>query len=384
MEHLLYKHTSRREFIKQVCVLGAGIAVSPFICQALAGAKTLNTPLEGLGLHEAMYYTKMDEETVQCELCPHRCVIRNGTRSFCRVREPIEGKLYTLVYQLPCAVHVDPIEKKPLFHMLPGSLSFSIATAGCNSRCKYCQNWQISQSRPEDTINSSLSCEDTVGRAQASECRSIAYTYSEPTIFYEYMIDTAKLAKAKGIKNISVTAGYINPEPLSELCEYLDASNVDLKAYDDKYLKEVCAESLQPILEGLMLMRQKGVWVEVTNLVVPTLNDDMDTIRQMCAWIRENLGADTPLHFSRFWPMYKLKNLPPTPVSTLEQARDVALSEGLHYVYIGNVPGHEGNNTFCPRCKKLLVRRRGYLVFENNISKAKCIFCDQDIAGIWE
>lgn len=233
-------------------------------------------------------------------------------------------------------------------------------------------------------MNSHLSCEDIVRKARQNDCRSIAYTYSEPIIFYEYMIDTAKLAQQKGIKNIFVTSGYINLEPLSELCKYIDAANADLKAYDDEYLRNICAESLKPLLEALMLMKKKGVWVEITNLVVPTLNDDMEKIGKMCIWIRENLGADTPLHFSRFWPMYKLKNLPPTPVNTLEEAREVALSKGLHYVYIGNVPGHIGNNTFCPKCKKLLIRRTGYFIYENNISKSKCLFCDYKIAGVWE
>ena len=364
--------------------MGAGLIASPFLYRALAEAKEEKPLSRHLGLREAMYYTKMDEQTVRCDLCPHKCMLGNGTRSFCRVREPREGKLYTLVYELPCAVHVDPIEKKPVFHMLPGSQSFSIATAGCNSRCKYCQNWQISQSKPEDTSNSHLSCEEVVSKAAGNNCRSIAYTYSEPTVFYEYMIDTAKLAKSKGIKNISVTGGMINPKPLKELCEYLDAANVDLKAFDDKYLRDICGQSLKPLLEGLIMMKKNGVWVEITNLIVPSLNDDMGTIRKMCAWIKANLGAETPLHFSRFWPMYKLKNLPPTPPKTLEAAREVALSEGLQFVYIGNVPGHIANNTLCPNCKKLLVERKGYLIYKKNISKSKCIFCDYRIAGIWE
>lgn len=377
------KHTSRREFLKQACVLGAGVVASPFICQAFLGADA--DPKGKMdGMREALYYTKLDEETVKCELCPHGCVLRNNVRSFCRVREPRQGALYTFAYEHPCAIHVDPIEKKPVFHMLPGSAVFSIATAGCNSRCKYCQNWQISQSRPEDTASSYLSCEDVVAQAQKNNCRSIAYTYSEPIIFYEYMLDSARLARARSINNIAVTSGFINPKPLSELCNYLDAANVDLKAYDDEYLQKICAAKLKPILEGLLLMKKRGVWVEITNLVVPTLNDNMDTIGKMCLWIRDNMGADTPLHFSKFWPMYKLKNLPPTPVATLQNAREVAIASGLHYVYIGNVPGHIGNNTFCPNCKKILIKREGYFIYESNISRSKCIFCDYKIAGIWE
>jgi pyruvate formate lyase activating enzyme len=382
MEHFFRKKVTRREFLKHGCTVGMGIVASPILCQAIFD--TTSYAARDLDLHEAMHYTKIDEQTVRCELCPHRCMLQNGTRGFCRVREPRNGMLHTLVYQRPCTVHIDPIEKKPIFHMLPGTLSFSIATAGCNSRCKYCQNWQISQSKPEDTINTHLSCADVVRNARQGNCRSIAYTYTDPIAFYEYTFDTAKRAQSQGIKNVLVTSGYINPKPLSELCQYTDAANVDLKAYDDDYLRTICAESLEPLLEALTVMKQRDVWVEITNLVVPTLNDDMKTIRAMCGWIREHLGADTPLHFSRFWPMYRLKNLPPTPVATLETAHDVARAEGLNYVYIGNVPGHKANNTYCPTCKKVLIRRTGYRIYENNIQQSRCRFCNRQIAGIWE
>jgi len=384
MKNVSYKQVSRREFLKRACIFGTGMLASPFLYQTLLKANPPDASLKNLGLREAKYYVKLDEKTVQCKLCPNKCTLVDGARSFCRTREPIDGKFYTLVYERPSAVHVDPIEKKPIFHMLPGSFSFSIATVGCNLRCKFCQNWQISQSRPEDTINHYLSCNDVVRKAEENRCRSIAYTYSEPITFYEYVIDTAKIAQSNGIKNVLVTAGYINREPLLELCNYIDAANVDLKAFDDKYLRDVCNQRLRPLLEAIKTMKDNGVWIEITNLVVPTLNDNMKTIRRMCAWIRENLGSDTPLHFSRFWPMYKLKNLPPTPVDTLKDAREVALSEGLHYAYIGNVPGDIGNNTFCPQCKKLLIKRTGYTIYENNITESKCRFCDYKISGIWK
>jgi len=338
---------------------------------------------ESLGLREAMYYTKLSDKAVRCQLCPRYCTLMDNQRSFCRVREPIDGKLYTLVYELPCAVHVDPIEKKPVFHMLPGSRSFSIATAGCNLRCKFCQNWQISQSRPEETSNTKLTCEQVVREALKTRSKSIAYTYSDPIIFYEYMINTAKLAKARGLKNVMVTAGYINTPPLKELSNYIDAANIDLKAFDNEYLKEICAQELEPLLKSIKIAKQSGIWVEITNLIVPTLNDNMDWIKKMSLWIKSELGEETPLHFSRFWPMHKLKNLPPTPVETLEKAREVAMKSGLHYVYIGNVPGSKGNNTHCPSCKNIVIKRAGYRIMENNLTGANCKFCGHSIAGIW-
>lgn len=335
-------------------------------------------------LHEAMYYEKLDDDTVKCGLCPHGCVLKNGSRGFCRVREPNGGKLFALSYGLVCAAHVDPIEKKPIYHMMPGSKSFSIATAGCNLRCKFCQNWQISQSPPEDTSNEYMSATKIIGLAKDNGCRSVAYTYSEPTVFYEYMLDSSKLAKSRNLKNIYVTAGYIQPEPLVELCKFMDAANVDLKGYDDNYLKNMSAQRLKPLLEAIKIMHDEGVWIEITNLIVPTMNDDMGMIKDMCVWIRENAGKDTPLHFSRFWPMYKLTNLPPTPLETLILARETALNEGLNYVYIGNAEARDANNTFCPKCGRAVIERAGYFIKKYNIKSSKCAFCGYPISGIWE
>jgi len=336
-------------------------------------------------MREALFYEKMGEDAVKCVLCPNQCMLSNGQRGFCRVREPVKGKLYTLVYELVCSVHVDPIEKKPLFHVLPGSSAFSIATAGCNSRCKFCQNWTISQRSPEETSNKLLSCRNAVTSASMNGCSSIAYTYTEPVIFYEYMLETSKLAKKNNILNIMITGGKINAEPLRRLCGYIDAANVDLKAFNDKYLKEVCAQELKTILRTLTIMKQEGVWVEITNLIVPTLNDNMKDIRKMVRWIRDDLGPDVPVHFSRFWPQYKLKSLYPTPVETLKEARDIAMSEGLHYVYIGNVPEIGTESTVCPKCKKVVIKRIGYRVLENNVTaEGACKFCGEKIAGIWK
>lgn len=371
---------SRRQFLKRGCAFIAGLSFLPRI--ALHPKDAYADSRKGSGLLEARHYTSLGE-SVKCDLCPHRCMLNNGQRGFCRVRECRNGKLYTLVYELPCSLHADPIEKKPIFHMLPGSKSFSIATVGCNSRCKFCQNWQISQVGPEEAKNVKFTCKQVVQEALDTGCRSIAYTYSEPNVFYEYMIDTARLAKAKGIKNISVTGGMINPRPLRELAKYIDAANIDFKAFDDNYLKTICAQNLKSITETIKISKESGIWVELTNLIVPTLNDSLDKIKEMALWIKKNVGAETPLHFSRFWPMYKLKNLPPTPVSTLEKAREAALDAGLEYVYIGNLPGHEGNNTYCPSCKSLVIGRKGYTITSINMVGSKCKGCGHRIPGIW-
>lgn len=376
---------SRRQFLKSGAAFIFGVGpFSRLFRGGLLGAKNAFAQQGVLGLHEALYYSKMDEDTVRCELCPHGCLLGDRQRGFCRVRECRNGKLYSLVYERPCSMHVDPIEKKPIYHMLPASKSFSIATVGCNSRCKFCQNWQISQTTPEESFSADLTCAEVVNKALESGCKSIAYTYSEPNVFYEYGIDTARIAKSKGIKNVWVTGGMINPEPLKELSRYIDAANIDFKAFDDNYLKTVCAQNLKTITDTIKISKDNGIWIELTNLIVPTLNDDPDKIKQMALWIKDNVGSGVPLHFSRFWPMYKLKNLPPTPVTTLEMARDIALNAGLEYVYTGNIPGHAGNNTYCPSCKNLIIHRRGYAVSQVHLKGGDCKFCGHRIPGIWQ
>lgn len=322
-------------------------------------------------------------KSVRCMLCPRRCRLQEGMRGDCRVRVNLGGKLQTLVYGNPCAVHVDPIEKKPIFHMLPGTASFSIATAGCNLHCKFCQNWSISQVPPEETQNQDLPPDKVVELAIRGGCKSIAYTYSEPIVFYEYMLDTAKLARQKGLRNVIVTAGYINPEPLKELCTWIDAANIDLKGFTEEYYQDVCSGTLQPVLNTIKTMHEKGILVELTNLIVPTLNDDFTKIEKMCAWIRDTLSKDVPLHFSRFYPMYKLRNLPLTSQETLINARKIGLRAGLNYVYIGNIPGNPGESTYCPVCGKLIIGRIGYFIKENNLNSGICKFCGHKIPGIW-
>jgi len=335
-------------------------------------------------LKEAQFYKKLDNKIVQCQLCPRRCVIPVGRRGFCNVRENRDGTLYTLVFARPVAIHIDPIEKKPLFHFLPSTTAFSIATAGCNLRCKFCQNWEISQAKPEDIEYVHLEPEDLIKEVKKSGSPTIAYTYTEPTIFYEYMFETAKLARAAGIKNIMHSAGYINEEPLRQLAKYLDAANIDLKGFSDEYYAKMSEGTLEPVLNTLKVLRQEGVHVEITNLILPGFNDDEETIRKMCLWIRENLGADTPLHFSRFFPMYKLTSLNPTPVQSLEKARKIAQEAGLKYVYIGNVAGNPAENTYCPKCGKIVIERRGYFIVQNNLVDGKCKFCGEEIKGVWK
>ncbi len=338
---------------------------------------------------EAMNYIKLENKRVQCLNCPNHCILPPGERGICRVRENRNGKLYTLVYGNPCAVHIDPIEKKPLFHFLPGTSALSIATAGCNFRCKFCQNWQISQFPPEETENYRLSPEEVIGvydhYSSQYPLRSIAYTYNEPTVFYEYMYDTAKIAKNEGIYNIMHSNGFMEEKPLRKLCKYLDAANIDLKYMDENLYEEVSQGHLAPVLKTLKILKEEGIHLEVTNLVVPTINNKDAIFKKMVGWIIENLGENVPLHFSRFFPTYKLENLPPTTVGDVDKARKIAQNMGMKFVYTGNVPfGHPGENTYCPHCGKILIKRYGYTLLENNIVNGKCKFCGTPIPGVWK
>jgi pyruvate formate lyase activating enzyme len=310
-------------------------------------------------------------------------VLAEGERGICRVRENRGGKLYTFVYGNPCAVHVDPIEKKPFYHFLPGTLAFSLATAGCMLRCKYCQNYTIAQVPPEQTHNLDAPPEAIVGASVQRGAQSIAYTYSEPMAFYEYMLDTARLARRAGLRNTVVSAGYVNSEPLRELCRTVDAIKIDLKGNNEEFYREVCGATLQPVLEAIRTIHEMGVHLEIVNLVVPTLNDDLAELRALSEWVLETLGPDVPLHFSRFHPDYQLRNLPLTPVETLEAAWQAAMEAGLHYVYLGNVPGHEGNHTYCPNCGQMIIERAGMATMAMNLVNGRCRYCDRLIQGVW-
>jgi pyruvate formate lyase activating enzyme len=318
-----------------------------------------------------------------CELCPKNCRVADGHSGDCKARIAIDGELRAVTYGRPCALHVDPVEKKPLFHFLPGTSILSLATAGCNLHCKFCQNWTISQAAPEDLRTIDLPPAKVVEAAHAQRCLSISYTYTEPIVFFEYVMDTSTLAKEKNLFNVTVTAGYINRKPMEMLCTVVDASNTDLKAFSEPFYRELCDASLKPVLDGMVLMKEQGVWLEVTNLIVPTFNDDLAMIRKMCQWMLVNLGPDTPLHLSRFYPMYKLRNLPPTPVDFLMKARQEALDIGLRYVYVGNVLGTAAEDTRCPFDQTLLIKRVGYSVTQNNVVDGKCPTCGRMIPGIW-
>jgi pyruvate formate lyase activating enzyme len=382
---------SKREFIKK-SLLGVGGICGAGCLKLLANDIGPSTDISERFLAADDELWKWSKESVfyevtprglKCLICPNECTVKPNEVSTCRNRINKNDKLYTIAYGNPCAVHIDPIEKKPLNHFLPGSRSFSIATAGCNLACLNCQNWEISQSTPTATKNYDLMPEDLVTNCIKSGCESISYTYSEPITFYEYTYDSAKIAASKGIRNVLVTNGYINEKPLRYFLEHIDAANVDLKSFSESIYLKLNAGKLQPIQNALKIMKEHGVWLEITNLIVPGWTDDFGMIKEMCEWLSANDLNNFPLHFSRFNPMYKLTQLPSTPVSALEMARNIALAAGIKFVYIGNVPGTDASNTSCPNCKKLLIERLGFQITQNHIKNGKCEYCGETIPGVW-
>ena len=321
---------------------------------------------------------------VKCHICPNECVIREGKAGLCHNRINYDGRLYSIAYGNPCAINIDPIEKKPLNHFCPGIKAFSVAAAGCNLSCKNCQNWNISQTSPRETENYELMPEKLIENAIAGKCKSIAYTYTEPVTSYEYTIDSARLAQKHGLKNVLVTAGFINQVPLRHLCQYIDAANVDLKSFSNEIYLKLSSGTLEPVLRTLKTMAEMNVWLEITNLIIPGWTDDPAMIRKMCNWLVDNGLAGSPLHFSRFHPANKLLHLLATPIESLLKAKEIALSEGIKYVYIGNVQGIEDANTFCPKCKVLLIKRIGFSVVQNKLVKGCCSNCSEKIEGVWE
>lgn len=409
---------TRREFLfgsihLGVLVLGAEslAGMAAWLIAKSPPPKTFSTllPVDNPHVKEAKWW-KVSCAGVQCLLCPFKCFLPEGARGRCKVRMNHGGRLVTLVYADPVSVHIDPIEKKPVFHLLPGTWIYSLSTMGCNLRCSFCQNWEISQAYPEQApektavprelkflgifkgkavgqvrqdMAASLSPQEVVKAALATRCRSVAYTYGEPVVFYEYVMDTAILAKRAGLKNVLVSAGYIEPEPLADMAPYFDIIKIDLKGFNEKFYRRVVEGELKFVLRTLVELKKHGVFTEVVNLVVPTQNDDEKEFQSMAKWIMANLGPDTPLFFSRFTPHYRLQNLPPTPVKTLENAREIAKAEGLKYVYVGNVPGHPGESTYCPHCQRPLIRRHGYAILENKLKNGKCPYDGTNIPGIW-
>jgi len=388
---MVMRALTRREFIKGA--LAAGLGASTVAC---SGIESLSpqpgedkqvspdepTPLAG-ELHEARYYVALDNNVIQCQMCFRECTVPENGLGFCRNKKNVGGKYYTRVYAKPCALQIDPIEKEPSFHMLPGGTIFCTGTASCNNRCKHCHNWHMSQKSVDETINYFAPPSKVVELAMTADCDAVSFTYNEPTVFYEQMLDTAKLALESGLRALFHTNGSMNPEPLFALLEHMDAVTVDLKAFTAEFYQQVSSSELWPVLRTLENIRKAGKHLEIVNLVIPTKNDDLDDIRQMCVWIKENLGDEVPLHFTRFSPAYKLTNLPPTPVETLEEAAGIADEEGLQYVYVGNVPGHERNSTFCPQCGERIIHRVHFSVLSLDVESGKCRFCGHEIPGIW-
>jgi len=335
-------------------------------------------------MKEARLYHKKKDNSVECVTCAHRCKIKTGRRGICGVRENREGTLYSLVYGKTIAANTDPIEKKPLFHFLPGTLSFSIATAGCNMHCKHCQNADISQMPREigRIVGQNFLPEQIVQTALKNKCKTIAYTYTEPSIFWDYAYDTAKLAHEKELKNVFVTNGYFSEESFKEISEYMDGANVDLKSFNNETYKKICGANLKPVLDTIERMKVSGVWVEVTTLLIPDLNDSKEELEKIAKFIKECDSA-IPWHVSRFYPTYKMLDKPPTPVNSIWRAMEIGYEAGLHFVYAGNVRGDQGENTFCHSCGACLIRRIGFEVTDNVIRDGKCPECETVIEGVW-
>ena len=364
----------RRKFLKAMAVMISGMKSS---------ASMKNEALGKPPLKEAMFYKNLDAQTVQCLLCPRECTLADGKRGFCRNRENQKGKLITLVYGKPAVVDIGPIEKAPLYHFVPGHFRLCLTCASCNLRCKYCHNWHLSQKSVEELSHANYSPDEIIREAKKHRLTSISFTYTEPTVYYEYIYDISLQAKKHGIKTSIVSNGYINRDPLQKLLDVLDAVKIDLKGFSEEFYSEICSASLKPVLESIGTVKKNRTWLEIVNLIIPTLNDDPKMIDQMCRWLKENLGIDTPIHFTRFFPNYKLTHLSPTPVSTLEKAYEIAIRNGLRYVYIGNVPGHLRNSTFCPSCGRRIIHRTHFDILEMNVTNGKCKFCNFTVAGQW-
>lgn len=366
----------RRSFLKRSLLCGISM-------NTLGQFRSSDVEAGESSAQKAMYFKKVDGNLIQCELCFRSCTIAEGRRGFCRVRENRKGELFSLVYGRPAGLQIDPIELEPMYHMVPGHKNLCVYTASCNFRCKHCQNWSISQSTPEQIHPMKYTPKEIVEETLRQNCKSISHSINEPTVFFETMIDVARLAKQKGLLTLCHTNGGIARTPLIELLTFLDGVTVDLKSFNPKFYKDISEAKLEPVLETLKTIKELGKHLEIVNLIIPTLNDDMADIRKMCRWIVANLGNETPIHFTRFSPQYKLTHLPPTPIRTLEEAMETAKSEGIKFVYVGNVVGHPANNTYCPKCGKKIIERSHFILLKNQVKNGTCPFCDEKIPGIW-
>jgi pyruvate formate lyase activating enzyme len=397
---------SRREFLIAAAKIGPVIGIPFSLSQAAAFNQTIDDLLRSapkarywistaspnldcLKCHKPEEKLQSKGHTgkpaiVKCLLCAHACILKNGERGKCRARMNVNGELRSLVYGHPVAMHVDPIEKKPFYHFLPGSDAYSFSTAGCPLRCKFCQNWEISQADPQKFTTSSISPTKIVDSASARHSPIIAFTYNEPTVFMEYLADTCAVARKQKLRCVMVSCGFMNPEPLKEMCGILDAIKIDLKGFSEDFYHDVCGAELKPVLNNIRQIAKSGVHLELVNLVVPTLNDSKKMMEGLVDWIMGEIGPDAPIHFTKFHPDYKLLNLPETPVATLERFRNYAISKGIRFAYIGNVPGNPGNNTYCPQCGKAIIERSNFLVERLSMANGKCKFCGRAIPGVWK
>lgn len=399
---------TRRELILAACRLAPGLAGAGLAVPFLRGAAFADGRLDEIlrTAPKARYWTSVaqagpdcsrchpadsgvrgrkhahDPKLVKCLLCAHGCAIPTGKRGRCRARMNVGGEMKSLVYGRPLAIHVDPIEKKPFYHFLPGAAAFSLGTSGCPLQCRFCQNWQLSQSSPEDHPTEFTPPESLVSAA-ARRAPVIAFTYNEPTVQTEYLLDVARAGREKGIRSVIVSCGFMNEAPLAEMCGILSAVKIDLKGFSPGFYREVSKAELAPVLRTIKQVARSGIHLEIVNLVVPTLNDSEKMLQGLADWVTGEIGQDVPIHFTRFHPDYQLQNLPPTPVATLERAREIAMKKGIRFAYVGNVPGHPGNDTRCPKCAKVVIGRRGFFVSESNLSGGRCRFCGQSIPGVW-
>ena len=378
---------NRRDFLSRCFWTGIGLCAGPLAISALekTSPQAVSSATSRINLKEALWYERGEGGATTCTLCPNRCVRSPGENGKCRSRGNRGGKYYSLTYNRPCIIALDEVEKCPLHHFQTKAKAFSIATAGCNLFCRYCQNWNFSQAGPDDVPRSyNMTPEEIIAKAIENQCDAISFFYTEPVVYYEYMLDIARLARARGLKTIMVTAGYISPEPLRACLPYMDAVTMGLKGWNEKFYREIIGGELGCVKETIReLARAKNVWWEAVTLIIPTLNDSQAEIAGMAKWLRETAGDEIPLHFTRFRPEYQMKRLPMTPMATLTNSRDTARRQGLKYVYVDNMPGHEGSHTYCPKCGRMVIERVGFKVLNRRLSGGRCEYCQYPIKGVW-